>query len=37
MNEQRQVEVIRLRTKQLCQERYLNLVELEEQGDTIES
>ena len=35
--EQKQVDIIRLRTKQLCQERYLNLVELEEQGDNIEN
>lgn len=35
--EQKQVDIIKLRTKQLCQERYLNLVELEEQGDNIEN
>ena len=35
--EQRQVEVIDLRTKELTKERFKNLIELEEQEDDIES
>ena len=34
--DQKQVEIIELRTNQLCQERYQNLIELEEQADEIE-
>ena len=35
--EQRQVEVIDLRTKELTRERFKNLIELEEQEDEIEA